>query len=84
MKKTTIKPQKPSDQVTRPPETAPEEPAQPGSPDKEPLQPSFCENAAYRFSDQISKWTSPLVVPLGPSSPDDGHIFQSWNRQQAA
>lgn len=68
MKKNTIKPQKPADQVTRPPQT-PEEPAQPGSPDKEPLQPTFCKNAAYRFSDQISKYL--------PSLPSTAHLLST-------
>ncbi|KAI1851614.1 hypothetical protein JX265_010698 [Neoarthrinium moseri] len=50
--KTTIRPTLPPDGVTQPPKT-PEEPAQPGSPGKQPLEPTYCKNAEFRFPDQI-------------------------------
>ncbi|KAK9798713.1 hypothetical protein AB5N19_00831 [Seiridium cardinale] len=58
-KKKTIRPSLPGDDTTRPTEptepepTEPTEPTQPGAPAKEPLQPTYCQNAQYRFPDQI-------------------------------
>lgn len=56
MKRKTIEPSRPGDDTTRPTKPAePTEPAQPGSPATEPLQSTYCQNAQYRFPDQISE-----------------------------
>lgn len=52
---TTIKPQPPPEEVVAPPGEQPQTPApsQPGLPALQPLQPTFCSKAPYRFPEQI-------------------------------